>query len=401
MTATPRSAADQALGALLATHPIVVTCGPGGAGKTTVAAAAAATAAARLGRRVLVLTVDPARRLADALGMAGIGNTETRVPDSAFGPAGVQPGGELYAAMLDMKQSWDELIRRCAPDARTAAQILANPMYQNVSSRFPASHDYIAMERLFQLHAERQYDLIVVDTPPLHNALDFLDAPRRMAEFFAGRLLRWVTMPYRFTVVNVVSRPFYQAADHVLGSEFFADVGEFLRLLQSMSDGFAQRARAVQALLASDATTFVVVSTPEAAPLRDAGFLATAIAQRRLRLGAVVINKALPGYLLDDDAAAAAVRLRDGGNELAAGLAAELADGGRAGAGPERLAVTLARAGRNYLRYRRLAQQEADLVAGLSAAVPVPLIMVPLLGSDVHDFPGLLAVGAHLWQSPP
>lgn len=399
MRTQPVSApARQPLAGLLAGHGILVSCGPGGVGKTTLAAAAAATAAARLGHRVLVLTVDPARRLADALGLEGLGNAETRVPDGAFMSAGVRPAGELYAAMLDMKRSWDDLIRRCAPDAGTAQRILSNRMYQNVSARFPASQDYIAMERLYELHLEHAYDLIVVDTPPTRNVLDFLDAPGRMAEFFSGRLLNWVTMPYRFRLVNVVSRPFYQVADRVLGSEFFTDVGEFLSLMQSMYGGFAERAAAVQALLASATTTFVVVSTPEVAPLRESEFLAGAIAERRLRLGAVVINKALPDYLLDSEGAAAAARLGDAGAELAARLAAEVPVSSGGSQDIDLLARTLTQAGRSYLRYRRLAQQEADLLAGLHAA-PATVTRVPLLSSDVHDFPGLLALGAHLWAA--
>lgn len=396
MPAPPGPVAGRSLAVLLATRGIVVTCGPGGVGKTTVAAAAAAMAAARLERRVLVLTVDPARRLADAIGLAGIGNTETRVPDSVFRSAGAKPAGELYAAMLDMKQSWDALVRRCAPDPGTGERILSNRLYRNVSSRFPASHDYIAMERLSQIHAEGGYDLIVVDTPPTRNALDFLDAPRRMAEFFSGRLLRWLTMPYRSRLVNVASRPFYQVADHVLGAGFLADIGEFFALFQSMYGGFVERARAVQSLLADASTTFVVVSTPEPAPLRQGEFLAGALAERHLHLGAVVINKALPGYLLDPGAAAVATRLRSGSAELAAKLAAELADSDGAGQDVGQLTRTLAQAGSSYLRYRRLARQEAARLAGLTFA-SAPVTRVPLLDDDVHDFPGLLSLGVHLW----
>src|SRR5271166_4231055 len=156
-------AGDQArhLDQLLAAKEIVVACGPGGVGKTTISASLAASAAARLGGRVLVLTVDPARRLADALGVGGLGNVARRVPDEAFAAAGVTPKGELYAAMLDMSESWDALVRRHAPDQQTAAQILANPMYQNITRRFAQGHDYIAMERLYELHEEGNYDLVV------------------------------------------------------------------------------------------------------------------------------------------------------------------------------------------------------------------------------------------------
>src|SRR3954452_20967477 len=182
---------------LLAAKEIVISCGSGGVGKTTTAAAAAAMAAVHQGGKVLVLTVDPARRLANALGLEGFGNVETRVPDSAFKEAGVKPRGELWAAMLDTKQSWDNLVLRHAPDKQTAQPILDNPLYQNVSGKFVQSHEYIAMERLYEIHSEGQYDLVVVDTPPTRNALDFLEAPNRMAEFFSSRFLRMLTVPYR------------------------------------------------------------------------------------------------------------------------------------------------------------------------------------------------------------
>ena len=179
-----RAPREGSLDGLLASKEIVIACGPGGVGKTTTAAAAAAMAASHHGGKVLVLTIDPARRLADALGVEGIGNDEVRVPDEAFVAAGVRPRGELWAAMLDTKKSWDDLVRRHAPDEATREQILANPLYGSISGRFVQSHDYIAMERLYEIHAEGAYDLIVVDTPPTRNALDFLDAPKRMADFF-------------------------------------------------------------------------------------------------------------------------------------------------------------------------------------------------------------------------
>ena len=169
-------------------------CGSGGVGKTSIAAATALAAATRLGGKVLVLTIDPARRLADALGLEAVGNVERRVDLTSCTD---EPRGELWAAMLDTKRSWDELVLRHAPDEETAYRILDNRLYHNITGRFVQSHDYIAMERLFDLHASGEYDLIVIDTPPTRNAIDFLEAPARMADFFGGRLLRWLTMPYR------------------------------------------------------------------------------------------------------------------------------------------------------------------------------------------------------------
>ena len=178
--------------------------------------------------------------------------------------------------MLDTKRSWDELVLRHAPDEETAYRILENRLYHNVTSRFVQSHDYIAMERLYEIHASGEYDLIVIDTPPTRNAIDFLEAPARMADFFGGRLLRWLTMPYRIgggrggRMFNVASRPFYQMADRVLGSQFLQDIAEFFLNFQSMYDGFVERAEAVEQLLHDRRTTFAVVTTLEGAPLREA-----------------------------------------------------------------------------------------------------------------------------------
>src|SRR3954471_24983330 len=311
---------------LLAAKEIVISCGSGGVGKTTTAAAAAAMAAVRLGGRVLVLTVDPARRLANALGLEGFGNTETRVPDSAFEAAGVTPRGELWAAMLDTKQSWDNLVSRHAPDKDTARRILENPLYQNISGKFVQSHEYIAMERLYEIHLEGHYDLLVVDTPPTRNALDFLEAPQRMADFFSSRLLRILTVPYRSRLVNMASRPFYQVADRILGSQFLEDIAEFFLLFQSMYEGFVERAKAVTRVLEDRRTTFVVVSPLESAPVREAEFFIRELQARKLHLGAVVLNKVLPEYLLDRKATSSARKLVSDESAIAKAVDGEFGD---------------------------------------------------------------------------
>ena len=228
---------------LLAAKEIVIVCGSGGVGKTTAAAAAAAMAAVSLGGKVLVVTVDPARRLANALGLEGFGNLEKPVPADAFKLAGVEPRGELWAAMLDTKQSWDDLVQRHAPDKATAKRILENPLYHNVSGRFVQSHDYIAMERLYEIHTTGDYDLIVVDTPPTRNAIDFLEAPNRMADFFSSRFLRLLTAPARSRALSFATKPFYNIADRILGTQFLEDISEFFLNFQTMYAGFVERAR--------------------------------------------------------------------------------------------------------------------------------------------------------------
>jgi anion-transporting ArsA/GET3 family ATPase len=381
---------------LLATKEIVIACGPGGVGKTTTAAAAAVMAAVRHGSKVLVLTVDPAKRLANALGLDGIGNTEHRVPDEAFRAAGLKPRGQLWAAMLDTKESWDDLIRRHAPDAQTRKEILANPLYQNISGRFVQSHDYIAMERLYEIHSEGDYDLIVVDTPPTRNALDFLDAPERMADFFSSRLLRWLIVPYRSRLVNVATKPFYQVADRILGTEFLADISEFFILFQSMYDGFVKRSESVQRLLSDRRTTFVVVSTLEAVPLREAEFFAEQLTSRRLHLGAIVLNKVLPDYLRGAAGTTVAEGMKDGAPELAEQLAPVLAAANPANGDPDQVVRVLHEVADSYLNFQVVALREMEERTSLSV-VPDVLATVPFFDSDVVDLAGLARLGEQIW----
>ena len=375
---------------LLAAKEIVIHCGSGGVGKTTTAAAVAAMAAVHHGGKVLVLTVDPARRLANALGLQAFGNAETQVPTSAFVAAGVEPRGELWAAMLDTKQSWDDLVRRHAPDAATCAAILANPLYKNITSRFVQSHDYIAMERLYEIHASGTYDLIVVDTPPTRNAIDFLEAPGRMADFFSSRLLRWLTVPARSRVVNMASKPFYLVADRILGSKFLEDIAEFFLLFQTMYGGFVTRAEAVTRTLADKRTTFVVVSTLESAPLQEAEFFIEALEERKLHLGAVVLNKVLPGWFLERGAAQAAEALCARSEALAAELPADLGP-------PEQVARVLREVGESFLNFQVVAKREAEIRAELSAA-PEVVASVPYFDHDITDLAGLLELGQQIWR---
>jgi anion-transporting ArsA/GET3 family ATPase len=375
---------------LLAAKEIVISCGSGGVGKTTTAAAAAAMAAVHQGGRVLVLTVDPAKRLANALGLEGFGNNETRVPDSAFVEAGVKPRGELWAAMLDTKQSWDNLVMRHAPDQLTAERILENPLYQNISGKFVQSHEYIAMERLYEIHLEGKYDLLVVDTPPTRNALDFLEAPDRMADFFSSRFLRMLTVPYRSRLVNFASKPFYQVADRILGSQFLEDIAEFFILFQTMYAGFVERAEAVTRLLHDKRTTFMVVSTLEAAPLHEAEFFIDVLAQKHYHLGAVVLNKVLPGYLLDEQAAKLAARLCDDAGAVAATVAAAVGERGQV----ERVLREVAE---NFRNYQVVAQREAEQ-RGELAASPDVVASVPYFETDIYDLAGLLRLGEQIWS---
>ena len=258
----------------------VLVCGSGGVGKTTTAAALGVNAALA-GERVLVITVDPAKRLAQALGVEADAGTMTPM-------AG---GGSLTARMLDTKAGWDALILRHARDAATAERVLRNPLYDNITSRFVNSHDYIAMEQINELSASEEYDLVVVDTPPSRNALALLDAPRRMKEFFGGAILQWLTLPYRNRLMSIASRPFLIVADRLLGARFLGDIAEFFSLLQTMEPGFVARAGAVERLLTSGRVDCVVVASAESASVAEALELGRTLRERGMNVSRAVVNR--------------------------------------------------------------------------------------------------------------
>jgi anion-transporting ArsA/GET3 family ATPase len=384
---------SHSLDQLVANREIVIACGSGGVGKTTSAAAAAAMAAVRHGGKVLVVTVDPAKRLADALGLQGFGNQAKRVPADAFKAAGVSPRGELWAAMLDTKQSWDNLVLRHAPDDVTARRILDNPLYQNITGRFVQSHEYIAMERLYELHSDGEYDLIVVDTPPTRNAIDVLEAPQRMSDFFRSRLLRLLTVPYRSRVINLASKPFYSIADRILGSQFLEQIAEFFILFQTMAPGFVERAEAVTRLLHDRRTTFVVVTTLEAAPAHEAEFFIDVLSSKKFNLGAIVLNKVLPDYLRDEHATAVADRVV----EDAGPIARRLVDEKVVEADPPQLERVLTEVNQNFLRFQLVSQREAEQQAELGR-IPEIVVTVPYFDTDIVDLAGLLRLGEAMWS---
>jgi anion-transporting ArsA/GET3 family ATPase len=384
------------LDALLASKEMVLVTGSGGVGKTTVAAALGLSAAVHQGGKVLVLTVDPARRLADALGVERLGNVARRVPAEAFAAAGVEPRGQLWAAMLDTKAGWDELVIRHAPDAKVRDSILANPLYQNITSRFVHSHDYLAMEQLHELHATGEYDLVVVDTPPSRNALAILDAPSRMVEFFGSRLLKWLTVPYRSRLFTAASKPFYQVADRVLGSGFLRDIADFFVLFQAMEKGFVGRAKEVEALLGDPRTTFVVVTTLETAPAYEAEYLARELLRRRHHLGAVIANRVLPVAITRRNAGTAARRLAEAAADDA--TLERVVGGFRAGGRAVDAGVVrevLIEVATRFQDVAIVATREAERRAELAELAP-QVLDVPSLDTDVNDVASLMTLVGHL-----
>jgi anion-transporting ArsA/GET3 family ATPase len=368
------------VGELLEGKSACICAGSGGVGKTTSAAAIAAGMAAR-GRKVAVLTIDPAKRLADSLGLPELGNEERRVDPRHFAEAGVDTqGGELWAMMLDAKATFDELVRRHAPDAETRDRILANRIYQQLSNALAGSQEYMAMEKLFELHAEDRYDLLVLDTPPSRNALDFLEAPRRLMQFIEGRALQVFMKPtgLGMKVFGRGTSMMFSVLRRLTGVEVLEDLSEFFQAFSGMVGGFRERAKRVNELLASPKTCFLVVCAPQGEPINEAVYFHRRLVEAKLPFGGVIVNKVhyeseLPAY-------------EDGlEDQLAAAL------------GDEDLARRVVE---NFDDYRALAARDQRNIERLMAEMRARLVIqVPYLDTDVHDLPGLMRINDYLFAA--
>ena len=356
------------LTALARTRAIVICCGSGGVGKTT-AAAALALEGARLGRSAVVVTIDPAKRLANAMGLDELSNTPKRID-------GDWPG-ELWAMMLDTKSTFDALVLKYAPDRSQAESILRNRFYRNIAGALSGTQEYMAMEKLFELHESGQFDLIVVDTPPTRNALDFIDAPRRLTRFLDNRIFRWLMMPTRayLKAVNVATQALLRTISRVVGSEVIKDAVAFFRAFEGMEDGFRDRAQRVLALLSDPATAFVLVASPRRDAVEEASFFADKLREAGLPVESLVVNRLHPRFGEGRPEADRERARTLAGTDLGA-LFANLAD------------------------FRLVAQREDEHIAGLAAQVaPAPVTRVPFLPTDVHDLEGLREVGAYLFDT--
>ena len=355
---------------------IIVCCGSGGVGKTTTAAAFALRAAER-GRDVVVLTIDPARRLAQALGLTELDNTPRPVRgiDTAA-------GGRLHAMMLDMKRTFDEIVVEHA-DAGRAQQILDNPFYQSLSASFAGTQEYMAMEKLGQLYDKGEWDLIVVDTPPSRSALDFLDAPNRLGSFLDGKFIRILSAPAKvgglggaFKLLTGGVSLVTGALGKLLGSGLLADVQAFVNALDTMFGGFRERAEATYRLLQAKGTSFVVVAAPEPDALREASYFARRLAEERMPLAGLVLNRVHPRLtdLTAERSLAAAEQLDadpDPQHALAGGLL------------------------RLHAERVELSRRESKLADRFVASHPgINLLRLPALAEDVHDLAGLRLVTA-------
>jgi anion-transporting ArsA/GET3 family ATPase len=371
---------------ILAGKRICICAGSGGVGKTTTSAAIAAGMAAD-GLRVCVLTIDPAKRLADSLGLRELTNEARKVDPALLREQGIEMRGELWAMMLDAKATFDDVVRRHAPDAESRDRVLDNRIYNQISNALAGSQEYMAMEKLYELHEEGRYDLLVLDTPPSRNALDFLDAPRRLTQFIEGRSLR-VFMKPTGLAARVAGRGASVALSvmkRLLGFDLLDELSEFFTAFSGMVEGFQERARKVNELLADPSTCFLVICGPQGEPISEAVYFHGKLMEAELPFGGVIVNKVNVLAVGEDGAPeagddVAGERLRD---DLGEAL------------GDERLA---ARVVDNFSDYRALAERDDRNIQALGAELETDcVIRVPYLDEDVHDLAGLAQINRHLF----
>ncbi|MFF3012705.1 ArsA family ATPase [Streptomyces sp. NPDC057939] len=381
---------------------IVVCCGSGGVGKTTTAAALGVRAAER-GRKAVVLTIDPARRLAQSMGIDSLDNTPRRVPLEEGGGT-----GELHAMMLDMKRTFDEIVEAHA-DGERARAILANPFYQSLSAGFAGTQEYMAMEKLGQLRAQDDWDLIIVDTPPSRSALDFLDAPKRLGSFLDGKFIRVLMAPAKvggragMKFLNVGMSMMTGTLSKLMGASLLKDVQTFVAAMDTMFGGFRTRADATFKLLQAPGTAFLVVAAPEPDALREAAYFVERLAAERMPLAGLVLNRVHgsgAGQLSAERALAAAENLEDGGIVDQESGKAGLRDAADDGS-PDVDEVTAGLLRLHAERMQVIARERRTRDRFTSLHPEVAVTEVTALPGDVHDLAGLRAIGECLSAGVP
>ncbi|MGA9278502.1 ArsA family ATPase [Ilumatobacter sp.] len=380
-TATPDAAPDLTSARIAASmtevvgdSDVIVCCGSGGVGKTTTAAVIAMEAA-RVGRRVVVVTIDPARRLADALGLeTGLSSAPQRIAlDGTGGSAEDPSGGEMWAMMLDTAATFDGLVRAYADDGEQVERILSNGFYRNMAGAMSGTQEYMAAETLHALHQDDRFDLVVVDTPPSRNALDFLDAPGVLSRFLDHRIFKLAMLPTRggLKVLGVAAQPMFKAIGKVVGSDVLADSLAFFQAFSGMETGFRERADEVVALLRAERTSFVVVASPRRDTITEAVWFAQQLAEQDVGVAAAIINRVQPGF---GDGEAPAEESTD---------------------------AVLAALWSNLAELRELRSAELDALAPLvELTEPAPVGLVPLLDGDVHDLVTLDRIARYLFPDP-
>jgi anion-transporting ArsA/GET3 family ATPase len=374
---------------LVRTKQLIVCVGSGGVGKTTVSAAIALEAA-RLGMTVCVLTIDPARRLANALGLDTLGNVATMVERARFEQAGLDaPAGELWAMMLDSKRTWDDLVMRFAADAAQARRILDNHYYQQISSALAGSQEFMAMEKLFELHESGVYDLLVLDTPPARHALDFLDAPKKMIGFMDESVLRIFLAP-GIAGLNLFKSSgawMFGALQRLTGFDVLRDISDFVGSFAGMHAGFQDRAARVETLLRASGSAFLLVTSPNPATVDDARYFHRKLVDYRMPLAGFIVNRVHREALTESGAKEAWQAMR----QEPARLLRELA--------PQPDADLGVRLAEHLDRVEALARRDTTQIERLARACPEPQLWrtVPAFDVDVHDLSGLTRINRYLF----
>jgi anion-transporting ArsA/GET3 family ATPase len=414
------------MSAIVKERSIVVCCGSGGAGKTTTSAAIALAGAAA-GRRACVVTIDPARRLADALGIQTLSNSPKRIEG--------EWAGELSAVMLDAKGTFDDLVARYSADEEQAERILSNRLYRNLTSALAGTQEYMAAEKLYELNESAAFDLVVVDTPPTRNALDFLDAPGRLTRFLENRIFRLLLMPTRASLkaLTVATQALLKTISKVAGAEIVEDAVAFFRAFDGMEAGFRDRARRVEQLLGDPGTSFVLVAAPRRDSVEEAGFFADRLAEAGQAVSALVMNRLHPDFRAGADSRATTSSAPGAGtpgsgtDAVTPGIGSSgeeapeegvASSGGQAPEEPEEgvgspdeeaapearlaglskaeAAEALAELRQNLADFQYLADRERRYLSELEAKIAGVIVKVPYLEQDVHDLPGLALVADHL-----
>ncbi len=366
-------------GDMIDASSVIVCCGSGGVGKTTTAAVLGLEAARR-GRRAVVVTIDPARRLADALGLEdGLASEPQRIEppsDSEW-----KPGGELWAMMLDTAATFDGLVRRHADSDEQIERILTNPFYRNIAGALSGTQEYMAAETLHELHGDDRFDLVIVDTPPSRNALDFLEAPGVLARFLDHRLFRLLMLPTRggLRVISTATQPILKAIGRVVGSDVLADSVAFFQAFAGMETGFRERADDVVQLIRAPETSFVVIASPRHDTIGEAVWFSTQLIDQGVGVTSAIVNRTHPQF-----------------GDGSAGTATDAAAAARE-AGDDELAALWD----NVAALRTMRNLELDVIAPLAEIVGGDrLVVLPLLDGDVHDLDGLLVIAGHLFDHP-
>jgi anion-transporting ArsA/GET3 family ATPase len=379
----PAASTRSTLDALVERDTIVICCGSGGVGKTTTAAVIAQEAARR-GRDAIVVTIDPAKRLANALGLGSLSDSPSEVPRALWDPEDDAPAsGRLSALMLDTKTTFDRLITRYAVGNEQAERILDNSFYRNVSGALSGTQEYMAMEKLYELHEDGGFEIIVVDTPPTRHALDFLDAPDRLLRMLDNRVFRLLMMPTRayLRVASVAVQTFLRTVSRVIGTEVVDDIVAFFRAFEGMEAGFRERAARVRALLADRGAAFVLVTSPRRDAIDEAQFFAKRLEDDRRSVAALVVNRVHPAF----------------GSELSEGLrlrADKLRDSALTEPG-----TRLAALYDNLADFNEIAARERGHLTDLTARIgPAAVAYVPFMAHDVHDLAALSEIGDAIFR---